>query len=67
LGKPVLLHVRFSFPCVYHPCDIVLSNFNCDGIFPVMWRGKLLFFSAYLSYIVCRHKYTAFSFFLQRL
>jgi hypothetical protein len=42
MGKPVLLYVWFSFPGVYHPCDIVLSDFNSDGIFPVMWRGEFV-------------------------
>jgi len=52
MGKPVLLYVWFSFPRVYHPCDIVFSDFNRDGIFPVMWRGKFMLCYEFLLYVL---------------
>ena len=42
LWEPVLLPLRVPVPRVCHPCDLLLTDLDRDGLFPALRRGLSL-------------------------
>lgn len=40
LGEPVLLPVRISVSRFHHSDNFLLTDLNCHGLLPVVWRGN---------------------------